>query len=570
MEEAPQCRVLAIMGSGETSPTMVTVHKALAARLGAGSHSAVLLDTPYAFQENAADISARAQAYFARSVGLQVAVISDSDPTAQRIPDTGSAVAAIRASDWVFVGPGSPSYALARWRGGPVASALRDRVAASTGITVIASAAAAAMGFRAVPVYEIYKVGADPHWLDGLDLLGAIGLKVAVIPHYDNAEGGTHDTRFCYLGERRLSVLEHELPADAAVLGVDEHTALVFDLVAQEAEVVGRGGATVRKAGLSTVLPSGSRITLPDLRVMVSTGTPAPGTRPGQGEHPSGELSTGREPVEGPEPAGPGPQSPELPEITLDTQRRFESAAGGRDASAMVSAILDLDAAIEAWATDTDQNDNADRATAVLRGLVIRLGRAAENGLADPADRLRPAVEPLVALRDTLRRDGSYAAADVIRDALAAIGVDLRDSPEGTRWSRRASTATPATWDLTLLAETFAVCQLDPGAGLPAWAADASGTFVSVTRTASERSVICPESQVPADVKAIRGWRCLRLDGTFDAGMHGVLTSLVGPLAAARLSAFAVATYDTDYVFVRDAAGAIEALRRAGHRVAAP
>ncbi len=136
-------------------------------------------------------------------------------------------LAAIRSSDWVFAGPGSPTYALARWRG-QIADALRDRIAAGTGLTIIASAAAAAIGSLALPVYEIYKVGADPHWLEGLDLLAVLGLKVALIPHYDNAEGGTHDTRFCYLGERRLAMIEPELPADAAVLGVDEHTALVL------------------------------------------------------------------------------------------------------------------------------------------------------------------------------------------------------------------------------------------------------------------------------------------------------------------------------------------------------
>ena len=198
-----------------------------------------------------------------------------------RTPVPPAALAAIRSSDWVFAGPGSPSYLLNRWRGGAVAEALRDRIAAGTGMTVIASAAAAATGLVAVPVYEIYKVGADPHWLEGLDLFGVLGLKVAVIPHYDNAEGGTHDTRFCYLGERRLAVLERELPADAAVLGVDEHTALILDLAAQEAEVVGRGGATIRKAGVSTVLPAGSRITLADLRLLVRSGSPGPG-RPGQ------------------------------------------------------------------------------------------------------------------------------------------------------------------------------------------------------------------------------------------------------------------------------------------------
>src|ERR1022692_465462 len=319
MGEAPKCRVLVIMGSGETSPTMVTVHKALAARLGPGSHSAVLLDTPYAFQENAADISARSQAYFARSVGLQVAVVTDADLRLQESPAAAAGLAAIRASDWVFIGPGSPSYALNRWRGGPVAGALRDRIAAGVGVTVIASAAAAAMGVVAVPVYEIYKVGAEPHWLDGLDLLSVLGLKVTVIPHYDNAEGGTHDTRFCYLGERRLSMLERDLPADAAVLGVDEHTALIFDLVAQDAEVVGRGGATVRKAGVSTILPSGSRITLPDLQLMIRTGAPASGSGTGGQLRPAGDPEAGsgtgavRPPADGcraPGETGPGPHGP--------------------------------------------------------------------------------------------------------------------------------------------------------------------------------------------------------------------------------------------------------------------
>jgi cysteinyl-tRNA synthetase len=120
-------------------------------------------------------------------------------------------------------------------------------------------------------------------------------------------------------------------------------------------------------------------------------------------------------------------------------QRRFESAMRDRDAGALVSAILDLDASIEAWATDTDENDNAERARAVLRGLVVRLGRAAEQGLADPGDRLRPAVAPLVELRDVLRRDGNYAASDLIRDALTAAGVEIQDSPEGTQWTLRAS-----------------------------------------------------------------------------------------------------------------------------------
>jgi len=416
-----RCQVLAIMGSGETSPTMVTIHKALVARLGTGTPSAVLLDTPYAFQENRDDISARAQAYFARSVSLKVEILTESGAD-------GIDPATVRSCDWVFAGPGSPSYALSRWRGGPVAEALLDRLAGGTGITVIASAAAAAIGLLALPVYEIYKVGSDPHWLDGLDLLSAIGLKVAAIPHYDNAEGGTHDTRFCYLGERRLAMLERQMPPDSAVLGVDEHTALIIDLARQQAEVAGRGGATVRKAGRSTVLPSGSVITLADLTTLVRSGpaatASAPGTAPIATEAAEADSHHGTA----------APAGADLLDLTRTAADRFEAAARSRCGREMAGAILDLEAAIQDWSTDTDENDNADRARAVLRGLVTRLGQTAQQGLTDPADRLAPAIEPLLKLREGLRQGGSYEDADLIRDALAAAGIEVRDTPDGSRW----------------------------------------------------------------------------------------------------------------------------------------
>ena len=187
----------------------------------------------------------------------------------------------MRSADWVFAGPGARPTP---WpvAGQSAAAALLDRVAAGEGVTVFASAAAATIGFAAVPVYEIYKAGAAPHWLDGLDLLGILGLKVAVIPHYDNAEGGSYDTRYCYLGERRLSLLERELPADAAVLGVDEHTAAVFDLRAGTVEISGRGGVTVRRAGTGSVLTPGTVLALARLRELVR-GEPAAGGGPASG-----------------------------------------------------------------------------------------------------------------------------------------------------------------------------------------------------------------------------------------------------------------------------------------------
>jgi len=290
-------------------------------------------------------------------------------------------------------------------------------VQAGLGATVLASAAAVTIGAAALPVYEIYKVGAAPYWLDGLDLLGALGLKVALIPHYDNAEGGNHDTRYCYLGERRLALLERDLPAGTAVLGVDEHTAVIIDLHARTVRVLGRGGVTVRRSGVSTILPSGTSTTVSELRDMVRSGT----TR-----------SVREKPA--PLRRAADVQPTALPDLIIAAERGFEAAAAARDAPGIVRAILGLEAAIGDWDADTDEDQGTEQARAVLRSLITRLGWAAKDGLTDPCESLRPVVEPLLALRAALRREGSYHAADAIRAALTAAGLQVRDTPGGTLW----------------------------------------------------------------------------------------------------------------------------------------
>jgi hypothetical protein len=115
---------------------------------------------------------------------------------------------------------------------------------------VLASAAAMSVGAKVMPVYEMYKVGEDPYWVDGLNILeAATGIKAAVIAHYNNAQGGTHDTRFCFAGEKRMKVLESQLDSDVAIIGVDEHTGISFDLEAKTAEVYGKGVITYKKSG---------------------------------------------------------------------------------------------------------------------------------------------------------------------------------------------------------------------------------------------------------------------------------------------------------------------------------
>jgi hypothetical protein len=422
------------MGSGETSPTMVAIHKAVVDLLGSGRPDAIMLDTPYAFQENAADISNRAVSYFATSVGLDVTVLASADPAAAGPdgvspaigqPATSSDAARVRSADWVFAGPGSPSYALTRWRDSHIGQALRERVASGTGVTLLASAAAAAAGLTAIPVYEIYKVGEPPHWLPGLDVLATVGLRAAVIPHYDNAEGGTHDTRFCYLGERRLAVMERQLPADAAVLGVDEHTAVIFDLVAGIAEVRGRGGLTIRKNGVSTVLSAPAVVSITDLRTIVQTGAAAAPT-----------ATTRAADASEHEPREPEPDSPlPLPEIVEQAERQFEAALAGGDGKALITIILDLEYAVHEWAADTDEDQGTEQARTVLRGMIGRLEEVVMDGLRDPRDKLRPAVEPLLELRSALRAQGRYSESDAIRAALSAARVQIADSTDGSHWT---------------------------------------------------------------------------------------------------------------------------------------
>lgn len=102
---------------------------------------------------------------------------------------------------------------------------------------------------------------------------------------------------------------------------------------------------------------------------------------------------------------------------------------------------------------------------------------------------------------------------------------------------------------LLLLPESYAICRLPPADGVPAWAFP--GGLTSVTRTHDELSIVCRQDAVPEGVRCEPGWRCLRVAGTLDLRLVGVLASLTVPLAEAGVSVFAVSTYDTDYLLVR-------------------
>ena len=121
--------------------------------------------------------------------------------------------------------------------------------------------------------------------------------------------------------------------------------------------------------------------------------------------------------------------------------------------------------------------------------------------------------------------------------------------------------------NLLILTETLAICRLEKDAAIPQWAM--TGSFVSTTRTTEELSVICPQIHVPAEVKREGGWRCLKVHGPLDFSLTGILASLTTPLAKKEISVFAISTYDTDYLLVKEEnlKKAIEVLVKKGHKV---
>lgn len=407
---------LVLMGSGETAPSLVPLHRRLLS--GLLTPRACWFDTPYGFQDNAEILSEKTVEFFLSNFSLPLSVV--------RFPNAGIAEAArqtafsvAQGSNYLFSGPGSPSYALAQWKDTVFPPLFLSKLApGEKSVVLFASATACTVGRYCLPVYEIYKVGQRPHWLEGLDLLGALGFNALVLPHFNNTVGGNHDTRFCYLGENRLRLLEQELDPETWIWGVDEHTALVLNFESSQFEVFGKGGVTLRRRGAVKFLASGTSGSLSQLRAPSDGEAEAP---------PVGPLTS---PVEA---ATQG--------LITDLARRHEAefeqalqARSGRDAALQLVALEQL---LEEWSGDTDQH-HRQLARARFRGMLERLGEAADEGLRDPVCVIAPWVESLLAIRAEARREGQFALADLVRGELRRHGVEVQDQAAGpSRWSLR-------------------------------------------------------------------------------------------------------------------------------------
>jgi cyanophycinase-like exopeptidase len=248
-EHAPGPVVL--FGSGETSPSGRKIFDAILKKLPHAPHMA-LLETPAGFELNSDRVIGRVAEFIAhrlQNYNPKVTIIPARKRGTPLSPDNEEVVSPILAADLIFMGPGSPSYAVRQLKDSLAWDYIlaRHRLGATL---ALASSAAVAISAYALPVYEIYKVGEDIHWKDGLDFFGQYGLPLIFIPHWNNNDGGDElDTRHCFMGAERFLRLLSMLPSDVTIVGIDEKTGLIMDLEAGECRVLGTGGVTLIHTG---------------------------------------------------------------------------------------------------------------------------------------------------------------------------------------------------------------------------------------------------------------------------------------------------------------------------------
>lgn len=258
---------IAFLGSGETSLAGGRIFESLARRFPQPLRIAIL-ETPAGFELNA-DLVAGRVANFLETRLQNYKPIVDVIPARKRgtefSPDNPDILGPLLHADMIFMGPGSPTYAVRQLQGSLAWDIIRAKH--RLGATLIfASAATIAIGAWALPVYEIYKVGEDVHAKPGLNLFQDYGVMLSFIPHWNNAEGGADlDTSRCFVGMDRFAHWCNLLPAENTTLGLDEHTGIVMDFESGMCEILGVSSVSLVRDCDPVIHPAGVKFPLSEI-----------------------------------------------------------------------------------------------------------------------------------------------------------------------------------------------------------------------------------------------------------------------------------------------------------------
>ncbi len=251
---------IAFLGSGETSLAGGRIFESLARKID-GPLRIALLETPAGFELNSAQVVGKVGDFMKTRLQNYKPVV-DVIPARKKgsaySPDDPEIVKPLLYANVIFMGPGSPTYAIRQLKDTLTWDVVRARHRLGATL-VFASAATISIGAHALPVYEIYKVGQDVHVVDGLNLFADFGLHISFIPHWNNADGGVDlDTSRCFIGMDRFAEWCELVPSDNETIGLDEHTGLILDFESGLCEVNGVSSMSVVRECDPKMYPSGS------------------------------------------------------------------------------------------------------------------------------------------------------------------------------------------------------------------------------------------------------------------------------------------------------------------------
>jgi hypothetical protein len=258
---------IAFLGSGETSLAGGRIFESLAQSLPRPLRISIL-ETPAGFELNSAQVAGRVAEFLTtrlQNYRPQVDVVPARRKNGPYSPDDPEVCAPLLTANMIFMGPGSPTYAIRQLENSLAWDIIRARHRLGATL-VFASAATIAVGAWALPVYEIFKVGAEVHALPGLDFFREFSTPLSFLPHWNNAEGGTDvDTSRCFIGMERFDEWCSMLPAENTTLGLDEHTGIILDFANRSCRVIGVSSIHLVRKCNPNVFPAGSDLPMIEL-----------------------------------------------------------------------------------------------------------------------------------------------------------------------------------------------------------------------------------------------------------------------------------------------------------------
>ena len=258
---------VAFLGSGETSLAGGRIFESLVRDLKEPLRIAVM-ETPAGFELNSAQVVSRVGEFMASRLQNYKPVV-DMIPARKKgsafSPDDPEILKPLLYANLIFMGPGSPTYAIRQLKDSLAWDLIRARHRLGAAL-VFASAATISVGAHALPVYEVYKVGQDMHVVEGLHFFKDYGLHLSFVPHWNNAEGGADlDTSRCFVGMERFAEGCRRVPIENTTVGLDEHTGIILDFEKGVCEVSGVSSVSLVRECNPEMYASGSTFDMKEL-----------------------------------------------------------------------------------------------------------------------------------------------------------------------------------------------------------------------------------------------------------------------------------------------------------------